>query len=250
MRNPGPENANSFRQNGAVAGITTLRWTSGSETCPAGLRQPVPVAGTWILSCWFRGFCGCSGGRSILASGLKSHGDSGEGIEIVCRARDAKIAAAVELHIFRHQEFKAEIHRPDPAGMAFRADVAEEFDIAAQLPGDGVAKRGHVDEIRVIITVAAVLKEARAGFQTQIEAARQLDGQRQKKAAFDRMIAQPVRARRKFGVRKKSASIPPRLFLSPSPLRDLHSRSSRPYTCNQYERGFGRIILENLRYYS
>ena len=50
MRNPGPENANSFRQKEAVVGTTMLRWASGNETCPAGLRQAESVVGVGFES--------------------------------------------------------------------------------------------------------------------------------------------------------------------------------------------------------
>jgi hypothetical protein len=40
MRKPGPEKANSLRQNEAVTGTTTLRWISGSEACREFRRQP------------------------------------------------------------------------------------------------------------------------------------------------------------------------------------------------------------------
>ena len=69
---------------------------------------------------------------------LKSHGYADKRIEIIRRARDAEIATAVELDIFRHQKFKTGVHRPNPASVTYRVDVAEKFQIAIQLADEDV----------------------------------------------------------------------------------------------------------------
>ena len=64
-----------------------------------------------------------------------------KGLKSSAARRDAEIAAAIKLDIFRHQKFQASVHGSNPASVTFRADVAEKFQIAAQLAEEAMIER-------------------------------------------------------------------------------------------------------------
>ena len=103
---------------------------------------------------------------------LKSHSDSGEWIELIRCLRDAKIAAAVELDIFRQQKFEAGVNRSNPASVTLGAGVAEKFQVAAQLADDRVIHTDRVDKIFVVAAILNILHKADRCLQAHVKIVR------------------------------------------------------------------------------
>ena len=130
--------------------------------------------------------------RLLVALFLEAKAETAEGVDVGGAARDAYVAAALELKIFRHGKGDAQIDRAHPIQISFRADTAEEFAIRAE-PGDDLAsKRDRIDKFLVITSANFIPQKADSSFHSHLDLTGQIDAERKESAPSTASLPNPL----------------------------------------------------------
>jgi len=136
--------------------------------------------------------------RLLVALFLEAKAETAESVDVGGAGRDAYVAGAIELKIFRHGKGDAQIDRTHPIRISFRADTAEEFAIRAE-PGDDLAsKRDRIDKFLVITSANFIPQKAEARFHSHLDLTGQIDAEWKERAPFHCIVAEPAGIRRNF----------------------------------------------------